>query len=147
MTFDRKDLEEVGEAVESLGIMLERELGLVQQRLVELHRFLVRSQEEGNLRTQTENLKQEIGKAVRSLEKFEKLLSRTESKLADVQNNVSDQENLFGEMKSELAAVKRELQLFRSDMVLLFKEQECLKFEASDEGNEGDLPKTRKRQR
>ena len=145
MTFDRKDLEEVGEAVESLGIMLERELGLVQQRLVELHRFLVRSQEEeGDLRAQTENLKQEIGKAVKSLEKFEKLLSRTESKLADVQTDVSDQENLFGEMKGELAAMKRELQLFRSDMVVLFKEQECLKSGATEEEDEKDLDENRK---
>jgi chromosome segregation ATPase len=145
MTFDRKDLEEVGEAVESLGIMLERELGMVQQRLVELHRFLVRSQEEeGDLRAQTENLNQEIGKAVKSLEKFEKLLSRTESKLADVQTDVSDQENLFGEMKSELAAMKRELQLFRSDMVFLFKEQERLKSDATEEEDESNLQKNRK---
>lgn len=145
MTFDRKDLEEVGEAVESLGIMLERELGMVQQRLVELHRFLVRSrEEEGDPRTETENLKLEIGKAVKSLEKFEKLLSRTESKLTDVQTDVSDQENLFAEIKSELAAMKRELQLFRSDIGFLLKEKEHLKGDAKEPEDENDLQENRK---
>jgi septation ring formation regulator EzrA len=144
MTFDRKDLEEVGEAVESLGIMLERELGMVQQRLVELHRFLVRSrEEEGDLRAQTENLKQEIGKALTSMEKLEKLLSRTESKLADVQTDVSDQENLFGEMKSELAAMKRELQLFRSDIGFVLKEERP-KPGATEPESESDSQETRK---
>jgi chromosome segregation ATPase len=129
--------------VESLGIMLERELGMVQQRLVELHRFLVRSrEEEGDLRAQTENLKQEIGKALTSMEKLEKLLSRTESKLADVQTDVSDQENLFGEMKSELAAMKRELQLFRSDIGFVLKEERP-KPGAAEPESESDSQETR----
>jgi peptidoglycan hydrolase CwlO-like protein len=143
MTMDRRDLEEVGEAVEALGIMLEKQLGMIQQRLAELYRFVVRTrEEEGDMRTETENLKGEIGKAVKSLEKFEKLLSRTESKLADVQTDVSDQENLFGEMKSELAAMKRELQLFRSDIGFLLKEEERLKTGATEPEDENDLQET-----
>jgi chromosome segregation ATPase len=136
---ERRYIEEVGEAVEALGIMLEKELGLVQQRLEELYRFMVRiREEEGDLRTESENLKKEIGKVVNSLDKFEKLLTRTEAKLADVQTDVSEQESFFGEMKSELAMVKKELQLFRSDIGFLAKEERRQKEGAEQSENDND---------
>lgn len=128
MTLERKDLEEVGEAVEALGIMLERQLGVIQQRLVELYRLLAQSTEDDNdSRGQTKRMDQHIAEIRTSLEQLGNIQSRTESRLADLQTGLSDEEDLTGDVKSDLLAIRRDLQLLRSDVKELLEGQESAK--------------------
>ncbi len=135
MTFDKKDLEEVGEAVEALGIMLERQLGVIQQRLVELYRLLARSTEDDkDSREHTKRMDQHIAEIRTSVEQLGNIQSRTESRLADLQTGLSDEEDLTGDIKSDLLAIKRDLQLLRSDVKELLERQEGAKRSEDERG-------------
>jgi chromosome segregation ATPase len=123
MALERRYVEEVGEAVEALGIMLERELGAVRQGLVELYRSLSQMRdEEKNLQEETQKLKAEMEKTQKVLRRLETAISRTESKLMDQQIDSGDEEEA-GEIKNDLLVIRKELQFARSDLTELLKTQ------------------------
>jgi len=133
MVLQRRDIEEVGEAVEALGIMLEKELGAINQRLVELYRFVSQmKEEERNFKEEVQKLKEEMIKTQKLLQGFEILISRTESKLIDLQKVFSDEEDYTGEIKSDLLIIKRDLQFTRSDLKELLKRQEDVEKKLKD---------------
>ena len=133
MVLQRRDIEEVGEAVETLGIMLEKELGAINQRLVELYRFVAQmKEEERNFSGEVQKLKEEMIKNQKLLQGFEILISRTESKLIDLQKVFSDEEDYTGEIKSDLLIIKRDLQFTRSDLKELLKRQEDVEKKLKD---------------
>lgn len=125
MELERRYIEEVGEAVEALGIMLERELGAIKQGLAELYQSLAQiKDEEKNLSQELQKLKDETKTREGFLRGLENIMSRTESRLTDLQKDYSDEEDLAGEIKNDLLVIKRELQFVRSDLKELLKQQE-----------------------
>ena len=133
MVLQRRDIEEVGEAVEALGIMLEKELGGIKQGLAELYRFVAQINErEKNFSQEVQKLKEEMIKTQKLLQGFEILISRTESKLIDLQKVFSDEEDFSGEIKSDLLIIKRDLQFTRSDLKELLKRQENVEKKLKD---------------
>jgi chromosome segregation ATPase len=145
MTFDRRDIEEVGVAVEALGIMLEKQMGLLHQRLAELYRLLAESREENkNPLERIKKMGEDITKTQKSFEHFENVLSRTDSRLVDLQKDLTDEEDLTQEIKNDLLIIKRDLQMLRSDMKELLKRQGGeRKNEDSGEGERGWEDSTR----
>ncbi len=124
MALERRYIEEVGEAVEALGIMLERELVAIKQGLAELYQSLAQIQdEEKNLSQEVQKLKDETKTREGFLRGLENIMSRTESRLADLQKDYSDEEDLAGEIKNDLLVIKRELQFVRSDLKELLKQR------------------------
>jgi uncharacterized coiled-coil DUF342 family protein len=131
----RKYIEEVGEAVENLGIMLEKELGRINQGLVELYRLVAKIKEEGaDLSEKFQVFKVQMDEAKKLLQGFENKLSKLEFKLAGTQKDPEEENNLE-EIRVDLLAIKGELQHARSDLKELLKRQEDL------EGISGDRSK------
>jgi len=125
MVLQRMDIEEVGEAVEALGIMLEKELLAINQRLAELYRFVAQMKvEERNFSQEVQKLKDEMMSTQKLLQGFETIISRTESRLLDLQKDTSDEEDFAGEIKNDLLTIKRDLQFTRSDLRELLKRQD-----------------------
>ncbi|NIM96537.1 MAG: hypothetical protein GTO24_00210, partial [candidate division Zixibacteria bacterium] len=86
MNSERRCIEEVGEAVEALGIMLERELGRINQGLAEIYRIMVQmSDETKNLSQEIQKLKEEMTKDRKLVPRLESALSRTELKLTELE--------------------------------------------------------------
>ncbi len=133
MELERRYIEEVGEAVEALGIMLEKELGGIKQGLAELYRLIAQiREEEKNLSQEVQKLKEETMKTQKLLQGFETIMSRTELKLMDLQRGSSDEEDFAGEIKNDLLTIKKELQFARSDLRELLKRQEDLEKKLKD---------------
>lgn len=127
MTLERRDIEEVGEAVEALGIMLEEELAKLNERLGELHVFVTQIKEDGQSSKQKMlELKEEMTKAYEVIKGLENIISRTESRWIDLQKNISDEEDLSEEIKNDLLIIKRDLQLVRSDLKELLEQKRNL---------------------
>lgn len=127
MELERRYIEEVGEAVEALGIMLERELGLINQRLEVLYRSVVESkEEEKDFGEKIQEIKEEMIKNQKLLQGLENTLSRTVSRLSDLPKDIPLEEEFTEELKNDLVAIKRELQFTRSDLKELLKRQEDL---------------------
>ena len=127
MELERRYIEEVGEAVEALGIMLEKELGEIKQALAALYQSLggIRDQEK-NLNGELQKLREEVKNMDGFLQGVENMMSRTESRLADLQTDSSEEEDLAGEIKNDLLVVKREMQFVRSDLKELLTHQETM---------------------
>ena len=147
MELERRYIEEVGEAVEALGIMLEKELGEIKQALAALYQSLggIRDQEK-NLNGELQKLREEVKNMDGFLQGVENMMSRTESRLADLQTDSSEEEDLAGEIKNDLLVVKRELQFVRSDLKELLTHQEAManrsqqEQAANQETQPGDAP-------
>jgi chromosome segregation ATPase len=124
---ERRYIEEVGEAVEALGIMLEKELGGIKQALGALYQSLggIKDQEK-NLNGELQKLREEVKNIDGFLHGVENMMSRTESRLTDLQTGSSDEEDLGEEIKADLLVVKRELQFVRSDLKELLIHQETM---------------------
>jgi len=136
----RRYIEEVGEAVEALGIMLEKELRAIKQGLAELCQFVARIRDEEKSLTQTvQELKEGMIGTQKFLHGLETVISRTESKLIDLQKDLSSEEDFAGEIRNDLLIIKRDLQFTRSDLKELLKRQEDLdrKSEGFEEREEG----------
>ena len=147
MELERRYIEEVGEAVEALGIMLERELGEIRQGLAALYQSVGRMKDEENdLGQELQKLREEVKTVDGFLRGVESAMSRTESRLADLQKDYTDEEDVAGEIKNDLLVVKRELQFVRSDLKeLLTHQEETVKRlgqeQAGKQGSEaGDTP-------
>jgi chromosome segregation ATPase len=117
MTVERRDIEEVGEAVEALGIMWEEALGGIHERLAGLQDMIIQIKTEGqSFKEELLELKDKITKAGETFKGLESVVARTESRLLDMQKNISDEEDFSEDIKSDLLVIKRDLQFIRSDM-------------------------------
>ena len=127
MELERRYIEEVGEAVEGLGIMLEKELGEIKRALAALYQSLggIKDQEK-NLNGELQKLREEVKTMDGFLHGVENMMSRTESRLTDLQTGSSDEEDLGEEIKADLLVVKRELQFVRNDLKELLTHQEAM---------------------
>jgi chromosome segregation ATPase len=126
MEQERRYIEEVGEAVEKLGIMLEQELGRINQGLVELYRMVAKIKEEGtDLSEKVQTFKDQIDETKKLLQGFDNKLSKLEFKLVGTQKDLEEENNLE-EIRADLLAIKGEFQFARSDLKELLKRQEDL---------------------
>ncbi len=124
MAIERRDIEEVGEAVEALGIMLEKELGAIKQHLTELYQFIAQIKDQDkSISQELERLKVELKRGEKLLQRLETTLSRNEAKLTNLQKDALDEEDYTGEIKNELLAIKRELQFARGDLKELLRQK------------------------
>jgi chromosome segregation ATPase len=124
---ERRYIEEVGEAVEALGIMLERELGQIKQGLAALYKSAGQIDDGGKSLDQgLQKLTEQVKSMDGLLQGLAKIMSRTESRLADLQTDSSEEEDPAGEIKNDLLVVKRELQFVRSDLKELLTHQETM---------------------
>ena len=121
----RRYIEEVGEAIEALGIMLEKELGEIKQALAALYQSMGRlKDEEKDLGQEVQKLREEVKTMDGFLHGFENTMTRAESRLTDLQKDYSEEEDLAGEIKNDLLVMKRDLQFVRSDLRELLTHQE-----------------------
>ncbi len=124
VALERRYIEEVGEAVEALGIMLERELGRIAQGLAELYRMVTITQDQGKtISEKMDHLKDNMLRTQKHLGEFETMIARVESRLLDLQKDLSDEEDDAGDIKNDLLMIKKDLQFARSDMKELLKRQ------------------------
>ena len=124
MTLERRDIEEVGDAVETLGIMLENELGAIHQRLEELYSSITQmKEEEQKFKLDLLDLKKEMMKIQEVVSGLENTVSRAESRLIDLQKESSDEEDFTEDFKNDLLIIKRDLQHVRSDLKELLEQR------------------------
>ncbi len=124
MTLERKDIEEVGEAIEALGLMLEEALGGIHQQIAGLHDLINQVKTEGQgFKEELLELKKEMTKTVEMFKGLETKVARAESKLWDMQENVSEEEDFSEDLKNDLLVIKRDLQIIRSDLKELCEQQ------------------------
>jgi chromosome segregation ATPase len=129
----RKDIEEVGEAVETLGVMMETQLQKINLQLNQLNKFI------SDLRSQEKNFKEEIyelrnqistgaiGQEIKEFfEEFEAVVSRTESRISELQRIFKDDEDHTAGIKNDLLIIKRDLQFVRSDLKEILGHREYL---------------------
>jgi chromosome segregation ATPase len=139
MELEKRYIEEVGEAVEALGIMLERELGLINQRMEVLYRWLAESkEEEKDFGERIQEIKEEMVKNQKLLQGLENKLSRTVSGLSDLPKDIPLEEEFTEEIKNDLVAIKRELQFARSDLKELLEKQEDLEKSIKEHSKKGE---------
>lgn len=151
MQIQKKDIEEVGEAVEALGVMMEAELRKINLKLNHLSKsiFDLRSQEK-NSKEEISQLRNQIsagsmGQETRELlEKFGATVSRTESRISELQRIFSagsigeDEEDHTAEIKNDLLIIKRDLQFLRSDLKEISDHREYLDKKLKDFENKID---------
>jgi chromosome segregation ATPase len=126
MEQERRYIEEVGQAVENLGIMLEQELGRINQGIVELYRMVGKiNEEETNLSEKFQAFKEQMDENKKLLQGFDNKISKLEFKLAGTQKDLED-ENGLEEIRADLLAIKSEFQFARSDLKELLKRQDDL---------------------
>ncbi len=141
----RKDIEEVGEAVEALGVMMEAELQKINLQLNQLNKSV------SDLISQEKNFKEEIyelrsqisagsiGQETKELlEEFEATVSRTESRISELQRIFKDDEGHTAGIKNDLLIIKRDLQFVRSDLKEILDRREYLDKKLKDFENRID---------
>lgn len=117
MTVEKEDIVEVGEAVEALGIMVEKALKAIHERIGGLHSLLAQvNTEEQGFKEELLELKKEMTRSQEVIRGLENIVSRTESRLVDMQKNISDDEDYSEDIKNDLLIIKRDLQFVRSDL-------------------------------
>ena len=133
MQIEKKDIEEVGEAVEALGVMMERELQKINLHLSQLSKSITDIINQGkNFKEEIAELRNQIsagsiGQETRELlEQFETTVSRTESRVSELQRLFRDEEDHTGEIRNDLLAIKRDLQFVRSDLKKILDHKEDL---------------------
>jgi chromosome segregation ATPase len=117
MQMEKKDIEEVGEAVEALGVMVERELHRINLHLNQLAKSMsdIAGQEK-NSKEEILELKNQIQETREFLEAFQATVSRTESRIAELQRILQDEEDPAAQIRNDLLTIKRDLQFVRSDL-------------------------------
>ncbi|MCK4384858.1 MAG: hypothetical protein KAW52_01215, partial [candidate division Zixibacteria bacterium] len=150
----RKDIEEVGEAVEALGVMMETELQKISLHLNQLVKSIsdIISQEKdfreeiSELRNQistgvnhTVHTAGSIGREIKEFfEEFEATVSRTESRISELQRIFKDEEDHTAGIKNDLLIIKRDLQFVRSDLKEILNRREYLDKKLKDFENRID---------
>ena len=127
MPIEKKDVEEVGEAVEALGVMVERELHGINLHLNQLAKSLsdVAGQEK-NSKEEISELKNQIQETREFLEAFQATVSRTESRINELQRILQDEEDPAAQIRNDLLIIKRDLQFVRSDLKEILDHREHL---------------------
>ena len=133
MQIEKKDIEEVGEAVEALGVMMERELEKINLHLSQLSKSITDIINQGkNFKEEIAELRNQIsagpiGEETRELlEQFETTVSRTESRVSELQRLFRDEEDPTAEIRNDLVAIKRDLQFVRSALKEILDHKEDL---------------------
>jgi chromosome segregation ATPase len=117
MEIDKKDIIEVGEAVEALGVMMERELQKINLQLNQLIKFISDNiSQEKTFKEEIGELRNQIQKTGGLLERLEAAVSRTESRISELQTVFQDEEDITAEIRNDLLIIKRDLQFVRSDL-------------------------------
>jgi chromosome segregation ATPase len=133
MSSERRYVEEVGEAVEALGVMLERELAKITQGLAEIHRIIVQMRDEAkNVSQEIQKLKEEMTKDRKLVPGLESALSRTELKLTELERIPWADDDAGEELRNDLLTLKKELQFARSDLKELLRRQDDLESKLTD---------------
>ena len=127
MPIEKKDVEEVGEAVEALGVMVERELHRINLHLNQLAKSIsdVTGQEK-NSKEEISELKNQIQETREFLEAFQATVSRTESRINELQRILQDEEDPAAQIRNDLLIIKRDLQFVRSDLKEILDHREHL---------------------
>ena len=127
MPIEKKDIEEVGEAVEALGVMVERELHRINLHLDQLTKSLsdVAGQEK-NSKEEISELKNQIQETREFLEAFQATVCRTESRINELQRILQDEEDPAAQIRNDLLIIKRDLQFVRSDLKEILDHREHL---------------------
>jgi chromosome segregation ATPase len=141
----RKDIEEVGEAVETLGVMMETELQKINLQLNQLAKSIsdIRSQEK-DFKEEIYELRSQIsagsiGHEIKEFfEEFEAVVSRTESRISELQRIFKDDEDHTAGIKNDLLIIKRDLQFVRSDLKEILDRREYLDKKLKDFENRID---------
>ncbi|MFQ6002504.1 MAG: coiled-coil domain-containing protein [Candidatus Zixiibacteriota bacterium] len=141
----RKDIEEVGEAVEALGVMMENELHKTNLQLNQLNKSIsdLISQEK-TFKEEISELRSQIHETRELGEEFEATLSRTESRISELQKIFSaesigkDDEDHTAEIRSDLFIIKRDLQFVRSNLKEILDHREYLDKKIKDFENRID---------
>ena len=154
MDIEKKDIEEIGEAVEALGKMLETELQNLNLRLEKLEDLLsepfeVKEIEEVELKEEQKipkpdfyELKKDTNEIREFLESFDVRLARVEQKTVELLREF-EEENISS-MKNDLFIIRKELEFIREDTKeILDKKEELNKkiqeLEKKIEGSKEDL--------
>jgi chromosome segregation ATPase len=139
MQIEKKDIEEVGEAVEALGVVVERELHRINLHLNQLAKSMsdVVGQEK-NSKEEILELKNQIQETREFLEAFQATVSRTESRIAELQRILHDEEDPAAQIRADLLIIKRDLQLVRSDLKEILNHKENLDKKTRDFENRID---------
>ncbi len=133
MSSERRYVEEVGEAVEALGVMLERQLAKITQGLAEIHRIIVQTKDKtDNLTQEIQKLKEEMTKDRNLVPRLESALSRTESKLTELERIPWADDDAGDELRNDLLTLKKELQFARSDLKEILRRQDDLESKLTD---------------
>ena len=127
MPIEKKDVEEVGEAVEALGVMVERELHRINLHLNQLAKSIsdVTGQEK-NSKEEISELRNQIQETREFLEGFVATVSRTESRMAELHRILQDEEDPAAQIRNDLLIIKRDLQFVRSDLKEILDHREHL---------------------
>ncbi len=127
MPIEKKDIEEVGEAVEALGVMVERELHRVNLHLGQLTKSISDVVgEEKSSKEEILEVKNQIQETREFLEAFQATVSRTESRINELQRILQDEEDPAAQIRNDLLIIKRDLQFVRSDLKEILDHREHL---------------------
>jgi len=139
MEIEKKDIIEVGEAVEALGLMMEGELQRIDLQLSQLSKSIgdVLSQEK-NLEDEIYELKNQIQETKELLEEFQAVVSRTESRISELQRTWQDEGDSTSEIKDDFLIIKKDLQFIRSDLKEILESREYLDKKLKDFQNRID---------
>lgn len=153
MEIEKEDIEEIGEAIEALGKMVEAELQEINLRLKKLEHLasepaVVEEEEEEEKEKQTiprpdyYELKKDTNEIREFLESFDVRLARVEQKAVELLREF--QEENISSMKNDLFLIRKDLEFIRSDTKELLDKKEELDKKIQDlekriEGSKGEL--------
>lgn len=152
MDIEKEDIEEIGEAIEALGKMVEAELQEINLRLKKLENLasepvVVEEEEEEQKqkipRPDYYELKKDSNEIREFLESFDVRLARVEQKTVEILREFQEQD--ISSMKNDLFLIRKDLEFMRSDTKELLDKKEELDKKIEDlekpiEGSKGDSP-------
>lgn len=151
MEIEKEDIEEIGDAIEALGKMVETELQSISIRLEKLESLFSESvvvEEDEAKETQRipkpdyYELKKDTNEIREFLESFDVRLARVEQKTIELLREF--QEENISSMKNDLFLIRKELEFLRNDTRELMDKKEELDKKIQDiekrmEGSKGEL--------
>ena len=134
MEIEKEDIEEIGEAIEALGKMVEAELQEMNLRLKKLENLIsepvvVEEEEEAEerpkiLRPDFWELKKDTNEIREFLESFDVRLARVEQKAVELLREFQEQD--ISSMKNDLFLIRKDLEFIRNDTKELLDKKEEL---------------------
>ena len=141
MDIEKEDIEEIGEAVEALGKMVEAELQNINLRLEKLERAMSQpviveeeevEEKERIPRPDFYELKKDTNEIREFLESFDVRLARVEQKTVELLREFQEEE--ISAMKNDLFLIRKELEFIRGDTRELLDKKEELDKKIQDPG-------------